>query len=373
MEGPDSGPDSGAALDYSERWTHPALVLLLTIPFSAFISNTFPWGEVFLFATGANTFDFQYAILWQLAVVLLMVFAFYQVGKDIDLPRTYGRLAVSAFLGALIGNLPGFYVYTSRFFGVGWGAGFGYVTSFGIGEPSSIINLFTAAVGAFMIPMAGLALAHFRFQLVSSLDEPGPGSESAVGSALSPFIVSFFIATMALTVASLVRNLLLGGPHTDLPVQNLSKELVPGYIGFLTYPVLLLLAFFFMGRRLDLDYWGLERFERFGLSVFLGGAAGLLVGACLSLWIADSSVSALFDLSNLGNLSESLVLAGVSVLALGFGAASLGFIGKRSQSMLQEGHQRDEPLANITAKAARRAASVIAVPISKRTKIGDWL
>jgi hypothetical protein len=133
------------------------------------------------------------------------------------------------------------------------------------GRNASVIDLLTAAGAAFMVPVAGLALAHFRFQLISFPDEAGAGAKRNGRSVLLPFVVSFLVVT-------------------------------------LVYPVLLLLVFYFMGKRLDMDSWGLKRFEKFGLSVFLGGAAGLLAGAILSLPFFDSSISALFASSNLGNL-----------------------------------------------------------------------
>jgi hypothetical protein len=253
-----------------------------------------------------------------------MVFVFYQVGKRIDFSGSYGLLAALAFMGALIGNLPGFYVYASESLGVGWGSGFGYVTSFGIPEPSSIINLFTAAVGTFMIPIAGLALAHFRFQFDSVLDETSAGAARAGRISLLTFIVSFLIVSTDYPLAILARNLLQGAAPIEFPVRDFSKELIPGYVGFLIFPALFLLAFFLVGTRLDLGLWGPSKFEGFALSLFLGGVTGILI----------NSVYAVINSSFLGQSFVSLVLSGVYVLVLGFGAVSLGFIRKRNQRPL---------------------------------------
>src|SRR5271170_3687015 len=123
MEGSDPGLDSDDQFDHSEGYTYPALVLLLTIPFSAAISNAFPLINVISLATGTN-FDFgyfPYPALLQLAAVLLAVLVFYEVGKRIDFAESYRLLAVLTFVGALVGNLPGFYVYNGLFLGISRG------------------------------------------------------------------------------------------------------------------------------------------------------------------------------------------------------------------------------------------------------------
>src|SRR5580704_3072992 len=110
---PVSSPEGEfAAPDRPDGWGYPALVLLLTIPLAAFVSNSFPLSAVIASVSAANGFDLgPYFVLWQLAVTVLMVFIFYEVGQRLDFFRSYRRLAVLVFAGALIGNLPGFYVY----------------------------------------------------------------------------------------------------------------------------------------------------------------------------------------------------------------------------------------------------------------------
>ena len=69
-----SSPEDKAVTDHSDGWGYPALVLLLTIPLAAFVSNSFPLSAVIASVTGANGFDLgPYFVLWQLAVTVLMI------------------------------------------------------------------------------------------------------------------------------------------------------------------------------------------------------------------------------------------------------------------------------------------------------------
>jgi hypothetical protein len=310
------------------------LVLLLTIPFAAVVSNSFPLSAVIASVSGANGFDLgPYFVLWQLAVTVLMVFVFYKVGERLDFFRSCRRLVGLAFAGALIGNLPGFYVYQNFFIGgAGWSGGFGYVSSFGVVEPSALIDLLTAAVASFMIPLAGLALASFRLQLLSS-EAGADGDQKAPRVLLSPFAVSFALVAAALPIGSIVRALFVRGPpFPSNPFRDFLNELVPGYAAFLVYPVLLLVAFYLMGRRLDLGDWGARRFRRFALSVFAGAVVGLFVGDVISQLITGSTMAWLSDAYDLERLGADLVSAGVMVAILAFAAASLGCFSGRSHT-----------------------------------------
>jgi hypothetical protein len=310
-------------------------VLLLTIPLAAFVSNSFPLSAVIASVSGANGFDLgPYFVLWQLAVTVLMVFVFYKVGERLDFFSSYRRLAVLAFAGALIGNLPGFYVYQNFFFGgVGWTDGFGYVSSYGVVEPSGLIDLLTAAVASFLIPLAGLALASFRLQLLSP-EAVADGDQKAPHILPLSFALSFALVGAALPVESLVRVLFVGAlpPFPFNPSQAFLDELVPGYAGFLVYPLLLLLTFYLMGRRLDLGDWGVRRFRGFALSVFAGAVISLFVGDVVSQLISGSAFSRLFDAYDLERLGADFLSAGVMVAILAFGAASLGYFSRRSQT-----------------------------------------
>ena len=329
-----SSPEGEGVPDHYDGWGYPALVLLLTVPLAAFVSNSFPLSAVIASVSGANSFDLgPYFVLWQLAVTVLMVFVFYEVGQRLDFFRSYRRLAVLAFAGALIGNLPGFYVYQSFFFGgAGWSDGFGYVSSYGVVEPSALIDLLTAVVASFLIPLAGLALASFRLQLLSSKATAAADLKSP-RVLLSPFAVSFALVGATLPVESLVRVLFVrGSPFSLNPSQAFLDELVPGYAGFIVYPVLLMLAFYLIGRRLDLGDWGVRRFRRFALSVFVGAVVGLFVGVVVSQLISGSAISRLFDAYDLERLGAYLLSAGVMVVILAFAATSFGYFSIQSQT-----------------------------------------
>jgi hypothetical protein len=322
-----------------DDWTYPVIVLLLTIPLSAAVSDSFPLAAVAEYITGANSFGLgPYYVLAQLAFTLFMLFTFYKVGEGVDFPGQFRRFALFAFVGAVIGDLPGFYVYTSRmFFGGGeaWGGGFGYVMSIGLPEPSSLVDLLTAAALASIIPLAGLALAVFRFQLRSPAGADGdPGKSS--GALWS------FAATLVLVVAEFAASeyvyTLVKAPIPLFPPYDVSRQLIPGYLGFLIYPVLLLVVFYLMGRRLDLGSWGAGKFGGFALSVFVGAVAGLLVGDVLSTVIAGSSVPGLFEGYNLEVLGASLPSDGVMVVILAFAAASLGYFSRKPYAASVEGH-----------------------------------
>ena len=316
-----------AAREDSEDWTYAFVILLLTIPLSAVVSNSFPLGAVVAYLEGTNSFDLgPYFVLWQLAVTVLMLLVFYKVGERVNFGRHYRRFAVLAFTGALIGNLPGFFAYQSFFAGgEGWSGGFGYVSSFGIPEPSALVDLITAASASFMIPLAGLALACFRFQLLSRAEaDAGAGSKRFSGPLWS-LVASFTIVVAALPVADLVSRLVPRFPPFHPDVAFL--QLVPDYAGFLVYPILLLVVFYLMGRNLDLEGWGASRFRRFALCVFVGAAAGLFVGEVFGVLIAGASISLLFQTYNLELLAVDLISDGVIVVILAFAAASLGYFG----------------------------------------------
>jgi hypothetical protein len=332
-------PDSRLALSpasYSRGNVYPAMVFLLMIPLASFISNSFPIIGVVSLATGGNLLgnNGPYVTAAQLVLVLAIFFIFYQIGKKIDFAANYRLRAVLSFAGALIGNLPGFYLFsTASSNDKVWNLGFGYVFSLGISEPSAILGLLTAAIAAFMIPLAGLALAYFRFQQVPV--SHGQGDSTEKYSSLSPFLVaSFVLAALAFPVIELVQRLFIPALPPPTPPGSFFNELVPGYVGFIVYPMLFLVAFYLIGRRLQLDGSVLRRFA---LSVFVSAAAGLFVGFLIGAYIAGpSAVANFFGLLSLETLSVYLVADGIFVVILGLGVASLGFVrGARHQAKFQ--------------------------------------
>ena len=266
------------------------------------------------------------ALVWeQLAVAVAMVFIFYEIGKRIDFASHYRLLAALAFAGALIGNLPGFYLYTANWLGGSvWQSGFGYVQSFGLPEPSSIIELLTSAVSAFMIPLAGLSLAYFRFQHVAiSNSQTNSITDSKIRFLLPVFSSALLISLLVFPVTEIVYRALPLQPLAQFHPPNLMIEMIPGYVGFLVYPVLFLAGFYLIGRKLDPSEGGIIGF---GAALFLGAIIGLFLGTFLGNYVANpSTISGFLARINLSDTFVFLVSNGILVAILGFAATSLGF------------------------------------------------
>jgi hypothetical protein len=327
MEESASGITAKQMAGYSTSGMFPALVLLLTIPLATFISESFPVNGLPELASRSNALSFggQDLIWAQLAAAVAMVFIFYEIGKRIDFASHYRMLIALAFAGAIIGNLPGFYLYTTNWLGgYSWQFGFGYVQSFGLPEPSSAIDLLISAIGAFMIPVAGLALAYFRFQRVDTTPDSQTDS-TATGSRYSLRFssVAFAVALLAYPIADVVNRILFA----KLPLPSQSLNIVgqfPGYAGFLIYPVTFLIIFYFMGRKLAGSSDGLMKF---GLAVFIGAVIGLFLSLFLGAYIANPSAMVnLISRINAYDTLTFLVTDGIFVTILGFAACSLGFI-----------------------------------------------
>jgi hypothetical protein len=111
-------------------------------------------------------------------------------------------------------------------------------------------------------------------------------------------------------------------------VQASWNLLISGYLSLLVYPILLLIVFFMLGRRLNGTEDGLFGFAT---SVFIAGTAGFLVGVIVSGFLAaPSTLPEYFLHSNLARFVVDSVIAGVFVLIISFAAASIGFIRKVS-------------------------------------------
>jgi hypothetical protein len=306
---------------------YPVLVLLLTIPLAGILSNSFP--VIGALSSAIARAQLQLAFLYfswvQLVAVIVMTIAFYELGKRIDFATHYRMLATLTFVGALIGNLPGFYFYTTTNQGMVWGSGFGYVVSYGGPEPSSIIELLASAVAAFMIPLAGLALAYFRFQLVRPADvDAGSRITGAHRSPFSVLVAALVIIAVDFPVVNLSAKVFAPQAPVFMSNQAFWNELIPGYMGFLIYPTIFLIAFYLMGKGL---YPGESGLRRFALFVFIGAVVGLLFSAAVATYISTPlSLPALFYPSNLPMLVSYLIIDGIFVMIVGFAASALGFM-----------------------------------------------
>jgi hypothetical protein len=268
-----------------------------------------------------------YLVLLSLIAPLLAVIAFYLIGRQVDIAGQTRLLVSLLFAGALIGNLVGFYLYSNYYgSGSGWEVGFGYARSFGVPEPSSILEVLIATVGSAMIPVAGLSLAHFRRQ--PPLPRPG-GVEIAEVGGKFPYrtflLAAFIIAALALPVAAVVYRF-LSQPPPDVLYQTTDpwSELVSGYIGILIYPALLIAIFYFLGRnagsrRIDIS--------RSMLVIFVAGAAGLLVGILAYEYVrSPSSFLGVLTLPAVLRLGLDSMVDAVPFLFVGFASASLGIV-----------------------------------------------
>lgn len=100
--------------------------------------------------------------LVQLATVLVAVYVFYLIGLRADFKR-YKLLAALSFAGALAADALGYLVATTGVSGTTyWIWGFGYVQSLGYPEPTGILDVLSAAVGSFLLPVAGFVMGQAR-------------------------------------------------------------------------------------------------------------------------------------------------------------------------------------------------------------------
>ena len=252
------------------------------------------------------------------------------IGQRVDFVRNRRRLFALSLVGAFVGNLPGFYAYQPAFIsGGGWEIGFGYVTGFGIPEPSLIINLFVATVAIVMIPIAGLALAHFRIQ---SKEMPVDAVEAGrTGEAYTLRLFSVAGLMIAATVGPLEQfalNILTQrfGSDTSVPVRTLEPwpGLISGYLGFLVYPVLLMITFYQLGKRLPEMK---KHLRLFMASLYAVGITGFLSTVILSDEIQRPPMPFYaFSTGNLLNLTLESLVSGALFLAIGFASASLGYV-----------------------------------------------
>ncbi len=296
-----------------------ALVPLLTIPFTALISNSYPALSILqLLSHASPSINFTVAddvFQWTyLAVIILMLLVFYELGKRLDFARDNLRLVCLCFVGSFLGNLPGYYAWSTSG-GTTWGSGFGYVRSNGFPEPAGIVGLIAAAVATFMIPVAGLALAQFSF-----LDRPGEDPHSR--STMRFSVAAFLILLVSFPVTELGQRLLF--PHPPAPFSPLGDVLLlPGYFGFLVYPIAFLGSLYLIGHRSDLRQITVKSFAA---SIFIVSFIAILLSFFIGTYIANpnSPLQYITSLNVVETLSSDVILSSVVVI-MGFAAASLGF------------------------------------------------
>ena len=271
-----------------------------------------------------QSFDWSVWTVLQLGVLALTVAVFYLIGKKADFAARSLRYAAVVFAGALIGDAVSYYMLAQP---NTYETGFGYVWSFGIGDPSSFLTILAAAVGSFMIPVAGLGLSSLRQGRTGGTVQPDAGPRR-----LSPrafFAAGFVIAALALPVSAAVFQALgYQSTGSGLIIEGFDpwRSLISGYSGFLVYPVLLITTFYFLGKGRSLVW---KDVPCFGVWMFVAGAAGLLAGIMLSVSIQEpGGVARVFSQSNLPGLSSTLIVDGLLFTVVGLASASLGVFGR---------------------------------------------
>jgi len=139
-----------------------------------------------------------------------------------------------------------------------------------------------------------------------------------------PFVITgFAIAAVALPLSHAV-GLFLSHPQPRVSVIGGGwSDLVSAYVAFLVYPILLIAAYFFLGRKFGSTKIDLRRF---GGAIFAAGASGLLVGIFLNLYQTYASVVRVLTPSNVGEVVLSAAVDGVLFALVGVASATLGVI-----------------------------------------------
>ena len=328
---PSEGPDSA-----TPGFFLPVLILVAAFLVSALDSQSFPllnilWVSVlqrFVQSGPGHPFPEYLPPLIQFASVLVAVGVFYLIGLRADF-RRYRVLAGLSFAGAFAANAVG-YLVASADYGGGtslWSTGFGFVQSLGLPEPSGFLDVLSAAVGTFLLPVAGFVVGQGRRDGRITLEESAVPSEQERGS-IRPFAVAgFLLVAAAPPVGTLVYRYLTTSSPSVVSTEGFRfwPSLASGYIGFLVYPVLLILTFFFLGRNSGLRKVSPRNFVG---PVVAASIAGLMVGFVLNLYPTYASGYPAYTLSTMAELSLAAVVGGISVFFLGLASASLGVLGR---------------------------------------------
>jgi hypothetical protein len=200
---------------------------------------------------------------------------------------------------------------------------------------SSIIFLLVTTFESFAIPVAGLSLAYFMRASwsVSSLDtahslatEAGKGGEKRVSPKIL-LVLAFAIVLLSYLAQGLVNVIgsRFPGPDNFAFLRVIFAPYSPygSYAFYFFYPLVFFIAFYFLGRRLDMDRHGLKAFAA---SVFVAGALGSLIGLPLGYYVEALAASALPLFTSGYAFFVGSIVFGLEVLAFAFAAASLGFL-----------------------------------------------
>ncbi len=290
-------------------------------------------------------------LLWLVrSAELGFLLIFYRLGKRFDFRRQYLQLAALSFAGVLAGALPQLVsVQTAplnrpslifAFEGLGLG-----------NTVSLFVSVFASVLQESAFPFAGLALGFLVGRRLGA--PPSPPASTGKRQLLSPRVLmaGFALATAAYLASGITD--VLG-----------SRFLQPGQFAFVSatfvifspydryaydffYPLMFFIAFYFLGKRLDMRGGG---GVAFAASVFAAGALAYLFGNPLAYYVRALAAlpgQPFHPFSFAPSFLPDALVRGFYVFALALAAASLGFVRDMEAPIDQ-----DRPVA----------ASAVAVP-----------
>jgi hypothetical protein len=309
-----------------------ALVFLLAMAFSLLSSVPF---AAFALVHGLSVAqsivqtDETY-LLWLLRISdLAFLLIFYQLGKRLDFRGQYLQLAALSFAGVLVGAIPELVsVQTTpprpsslifAFEGLGLGA-----------TVSLFVSLLASVLQDSAFPFAGLALAFLGETHPKSA--PWPSASTGARRLLSPrvLLAGFAVATTAYLASGLTdvlgSRLVQPGQFAFVSSTFVVFSPYDSYAYDFFYPLIFFIAFYFLGKRLDVRGSGMSAFAA---SVFAAGALGFLIGNPLAYYVRAFAAPPgqpfppfPFELSFLADAA----VRGFYVLVLEVAATSLGFV-----------------------------------------------
>lgn len=316
-----------------------ALVFLIPFAFSLLPSGVVLIRMLLPPASAAAAQSASTYLLWlRYGSALALFFVFYRIGRWFDFRTQYARLAVLTIAGILAGTLPQFLsietITTTS----------GVVTGFAIGDVGlgNAVSLLSSGFIGFAPPFAGLAMAFLREDYLRAAlwPSPSPGGRRL----LSP---STLAAAFGTSTAAYLAYGLLDALGSRLPTSSdqfafLRADLVtfPPYDGYaydFFFPLLFFIAFYFIGRHMDTKGDGVVALSA---SAFAAGTLSFLVGDPLEFYIRAAAAPAghQFPPFPLGiSFIPAAVISGLFVLALGFAAATLGFVRNMENPVNRDG------------------------------------
>lgn len=311
-------------------------VLVFLIPFAfSLIPESIVLYGIFHGQSAAAAQSASTYLLWlRYGLALALFLIFYRIGRWFDFRGQYARLAVLTVAGILAGTLPQFLSIEMVSTTSGVVKGF-MIGSVGLGNT---VSLLAGAFIYFAFPFAGLAMAFLREDYLRAAMWPSPSTgERRLFSPLT-FVTGFGISAAAYISYGLMDVLGSRVAMSSDQFAYLRSILVtfPPYDGYaysFFFPLLFFIAFYFLGKRMDTRGEGVVALS---ISAFSAGAVSFLVGQPLEYYIRAAAAPAghPFPPFQLGfSFIPAAVISGLFVLAVGFAAATLGFVRNMENQM----------------------------------------